>query len=76
MMKLNYPIEMAEYAVSREISDELAFCWWVPYTLKKRETIVSSLRVRIVKSNNKYDVKIPKTIKEALTLDAENGNTL
>ena len=27
MMKLNYPIEMAEYAVSRNISDEAAFCW-------------------------------------------------
>ena len=76
IMKLNYPIEIAEYAVSREISDEPAFCWWVPFTLRKRDTIVSSIRARIAKSNYKYGIKIPKTIKEALTLDAENGNTL
>ena len=76
MMKLNHPIKMVEYAVSREISDEPAFYWWVPYTLRKRDTIVSSICVRIAKSNYKYGVKIPKTIKEALTSDAENGNTL
>ena len=76
MMKLNHPIKMAEYAVSREISDEPAFCWWVPYTLRKRDTIVSSIHVRIAKSNYKYGVKMSKTIKEALILDAENGNTL
>ena len=76
MMKLNHPIKMAEYAVSREISDEPAFYWWVPYTLRKQDTIVSSICVRIAKSNYKYGIKIPKTIKEVLTLDAENGNTL
>ena len=27
-------------------------------------------------SNYKYDIKIPRTIKEELTLDSENGNTL
>ena len=25
------PCEMVEFAMARGISDELAFCWWVPY---------------------------------------------
>ena len=76
MIKLNYPIEMAEYAVSRKISDEASFCWRVPFTLRKRYRIVSSICARIASSNYKYGIKIPKTINEALTLDSENGNTL
>ena len=76
MMKLNYPIEMVKYAVSREISGEPAFCWWVRFTLMKRDAIVSSIHARIAKSNYKYGIKIPKIFKEALTLDAENGNSL
>ena len=35
MMELNYPIVMAEYAASRNVSDDTAFFWWVTYTLRK-----------------------------------------
>ena len=74
MMKLNYQIEMANMLFPA--SDEAAFCWWVPFTLRKRDTIVSSICVRIARSNYTFGIKIPKTIKEALTFDSENGNTL
>ena len=36
-MKESYPVEVIEYVKAKELVDEPAFIWWVPYTLKKRE---------------------------------------
>ena len=34
-LKESNPIEIAEYVIARGISDEPAFAWWVPYTLRQ-----------------------------------------
>ena len=46
-MKESYPIEMAEYAISRGIDNEPAFDWWVVPTLKRRKAIVAALKTRM-----------------------------
>ena len=46
-MKVSYPIEMAEYAVSRSIDDEPAFLWWVGPTLKRRKAIIAALKTQM-----------------------------
>ena len=38
------PIKLAEYAVANRIDGEPAFAWWVPYTLKKRNRIISKVK--------------------------------
>ena len=35
------PIEVAEYATTIGLANEPDFLWWVPYTLKKRDHIIS-----------------------------------
>ena len=40
-VKESNPIEAAEYSFARGINDEPAFAWWVNYTLKKRDQIIS-----------------------------------
>ena len=40
------PIELAEYAVGNRIDNEPAFAWWMPYTLKKREGIISKMKTK------------------------------
>jgi hypothetical protein len=45
-LKESNPVEIAEYAVAHELSDEPAFSWWVPFTLKKRDTIISAVSKR------------------------------
>ena len=40
------PIELAEYAVANKIDKEPAFAWWVPYTLKKRQRIISKVKAK------------------------------
>ena len=42
-LKETNPVDIAEYATYPGIQDEPAFAWWLPYTLCKRDVIVSSV---------------------------------
>jgi hypothetical protein len=48
-LKESNPIELAEYAIANKIAQELAFAWWVPYTLKKRDRIILAIKSRYAK---------------------------
>ena len=76
IMKESNPIEVAEYVTSRDLQDEPAFHWWVPWTLRKRDRIISAVNSRFVKTQHKYGIEIPRTVAEAIRLDEKNGNTL
>jgi hypothetical protein len=75
-VKESFPIRVAEYAVQVRIQDEPAFAWWVPYVLKKRSQIVAKFKSKYWQRTHKFGIRIPKSIKKALMIDAENGNTL
>ena len=42
--KESYPVQLAEYATAAAIADEAAFAWWVPFTLRKRDRIISKVK--------------------------------
>ena len=67
------PVELAEYAVASQIDDEPAFAWWVPYVLRKRERIISKTNAKYWKTTQKYWVRIPKSVDEALKIDGETN---
>ncbi len=78
-LKESLPIETSEFAVTAGIDHELAFNWWVPHTLKKRNRIVSIVKqrnARYLKRTHKFSIEMPKTVAEAKDLDQKNGNTL
>ena len=75
-LKESFPIQVAEYAISRGLQHEPAFEWWVPHVLKKRDKIIKAVNSRYAKRNHKFGVEIPKTVAEAYALDEANGNTL
>jgi hypothetical protein len=71
------PIEVAEYVAARGLDDEVAFQWWVPYTLRKKHSIICAVKSRAAKrKTHKYGVQVPQNVKEAFELDEANGNTL
>jgi len=72
-MKESHPVETAEFAKARGIDDEVAFAYWVPYTLRKRGVIVSAVRAR--KTSHKYGIELPSSVQHAYELDKENGDT-
>ena len=75
-VKDSYPVQLAEFAVQQGIHDEPAFAWWVPYTIKKKGRIISKIKSKYWVRTHKYGIRLPKTVKEALEIDNENGNTL
>jgi hypothetical protein len=75
-MKEAYPVQVAEYSITARISEEPAFAWWVPYTIRKRNRIISKLKSKYWVRTHKFGIKIPKTALEAMQFDLENGNTL
>ena len=75
ILKESNPIEVAEYAKAKGIDEEVAFHWWVPFTLRKRDRIISSAKARIKKATHKYGIEIPTSAQHALEIDKKNGNT-
>jgi len=55
---------------------ESAFRWWVPYTLRKRDMIISAVKAHVRKTTHKYGIEIPTRVEHAKRLDAQNGNNL
>lgn len=75
-VKDSYPVELAEFAVDQGIDEEPAFAWWTKYTLKKKARIISKIKSKYWSRTHKYGVRIPKSVREAIAIDKENGNTL
>ena len=67
-MKESYPIETAEYAISRGIDNKHAFIWWVGQTLKRRNAIIAALKAQIRQTKHKYGIEIPISIEHAKEL--------
>eukprot|EP00957_Ditylum_brightwellii_P010786 817995-Ditylum_brightwellii.AAC.1 len=75
-MKESHPVETAEYAKAQGIADEPVFCWWVPYTLRKRDVILAKMKAQVHKTTHKYGIEIPTSVAHAIELDKQNGNSL
>ena len=69
---------MAKFAVAQGIDHESAFNWWVKHVLMKRDRITSSIRKQQTRylKNHKFAIELPKTVEQALALDAKYYNVL
>ena len=70
------PVEVVEYTKSRQLDDQSAFAWWVPYTLQTRDMIIAAVNSHIWKSSHKSGHKITKSVRDAFRIEKENYNTL
>lgn len=70
-LKESNPLEAAEFATARGIVEEPASCWWIPYTLRRRDRVIASINKRI-----KYDVEVPTSIEHAYRINHANKNSL
>jgi hypothetical protein len=74
-LKESNPVEVAEYAVAHKISSEPAFSWWVPFTMKKRGMIIAAVHKRYTSRTHKFGVELPRSVQEALAIDAKTNTT-
>jgi hypothetical protein len=49
--------------------------WWVPYTLRKRDVILSAVKSRIRKTTHKYGIEIPTSLVHGYEIDKKNGDS-
>ena len=56
ILKESNPVQVAEYVTARDIAEEPAFAWWVPYVLRKRDVIVSAVNSWVRKISHKYGI--------------------
>ena len=75
-MKESHPVETAEFAKAHGISDEPAFAWWVPYTLRKRDAIISAVTARTRKTTHKYGIELPRSATHAYDIDKRDKNEI
>ncbi len=78
-LKESRPIETSEFAMTASIDHEPVFNWWVPYTLKKCDRIISMVwkrSARYLKRTHKFRFEMPNTIAKEKDLDQRNGNNL
>ena len=47
ILKETNPVEVAELAISNKINEQPAFHWWVPYTLKQHDRIISAVTSQV-----------------------------
>ena len=75
-MKNSCPVQVAEFAVSHNLVAEPAFAWWVPYTMKNGNVIISAIKSRLKVATHKYGVEVPTSYTHAEKFDDNNGNTM
>ena len=64
-LKESLPVDLAEYAKARVIVDEPVFAWWVPCTMRKRDTIISVVKPCQRKISHKYGIELHTSVKHA-----------
>ena len=71
-----YPIQLADYAIEKGISNEPCFAWWIPKVITKRNAIVAKVKSKYWSRTHKFGIRIPKNVDEAIAIDRENHNNL
>ena len=64
LMEFN-PVEVANFAVPQGISDEPVSLWWMPFTLKKRDRIISSVNSRVREKTHNFGIQVTMSIEHA-----------
>ncbi len=73
ILKHSNPLEVAEYAISRNIVTQPAFAWWVSLTIRRRNKIIAAINSRAKRITHIYGIQVPRAIEEALRIDKENN---
>ena len=75
-LKETNPLQVADYAKGNHIDAEPAFDWWVSDVLRRRRRLIKGAQSRHRRTGFKFGVPLPLSIRDAMQLDREAGNTL
>ena len=70
-IKQSNSVELAEYAVANDISDEPAFNWCVKETFRQIYSITSELKYKYCQTSHKFGIRVSKKVKESYEIDSK-----
>ena len=73
---MSLPVDLVEYTVADNLSEESTFTCWVPYVINNRKVVISKINSRYHKCIHKYKVYITISLAYAQNMYKDNGNTL
>ena len=74
-IKASNTVELAEYAVAKNIEDEPDFKWWVKDVIRKSDQIISKVKEKYWRATHNFGIQVPKTVEEAYKIDQQMGTT-
>ena len=74
-LKDSNPYDVAKYAQENDVLANPAFSYWAKHVLKTHDCCVQMARKRKLNNRYKYGIEVSSNVKQALELDAKNGNT-
>ena len=74
-IKASTPVELAEYAVAKNIEDEPYFKWWLKYVICKLDQIILNIRSKYWRTTHKFGIQVPKTVYKVYRNDQQTVNT-
>ena len=75
-MKESYIVYVAKFAVVSNINKIPAFSQWVHHVLKKRDTIIVSVKARVKKCIHKCSIEVPTSVQHMKLFDMKNNKQL
>ena len=75
-LKKCLPLKTTEFDVAKGIDDEPTFKWWVPYTLRRRDSVASRVNKKISMITHKHGAELPISVAQTKKLDEKTGNNL
>ena len=75
LIKESNLVELTEYAIAKGLDHTPAFSWWVSFTIKKQDCIISVISNQVHKRQYKFGIFLPATVKEGLEEDKQNRST-
>jgi Reverse transcriptase (RNA-dependent DNA polymerase) len=78
-LRISNPVELATYLQANRLAHEPPFNVWAPDLIAQRERIVTAAKKNKNKywqTTHKFGFRMPKSVKEALQIDHDEGNTL
>ena len=64
-------MEVPDYATTHRLQEEVAFVWWVPFTLHGRKKLLMAAKTHYLKHWQKFRIEVLKTDERALEIDQE-----
>ena len=61
--------------MARNIGEEHAFAWGVPYILIRRDVIILAVNSQVCKTGHKYGIQVSPSVRHSIEIDRKNNDT-